>query len=71
MDRPNILASERARAGMNKRQLTRLLGISTERLRKWEDDPRTMPASMLVRLAELFGCTTDYLLGRVDTRLPG
>lgn len=40
------------------------LGVSQPTLSAWESERKSPPLDMLVRAAELYGVTTDYLLGR-------
>lgn len=60
---PNIEA-ERARSGMSKEGLARELGVSRKTLHNWVS-AGNIPQSALERMATIFGCTVDYLLGRV------
>jgi len=59
---PNINA-ECARAGMTKAELAEHLGVSYGTLKNWMRGKGEIPASKLVIMAELFKCSTDYLLG--------
>lgn len=63
------LASERIRLGMNQSDLAKELNTTLKTICKYEADPSSMPADMLKRAAELFGCSIDYLLGMTDERL--
>lgn len=40
------------------------LGVSQPTLSSWESERKSPPLDMLVKAAELYGVTTDYLLGR-------
>ena len=62
MKYPNIDA-ERARKGINQDSLAEKLGVSRKTLYNWMDNGK-IPASALIEMAELFGCSIDYLLGR-------
>lgn len=64
------LASERVRAGMNQEEAARALGCSVKSLCFYENNVRDMPADVAKAAADLFGCSTDYLYGRTDERLP-
>ncbi len=57
---PNIEA-ERARKGMTKEELANALGVDRKTLRKWVNGGR-IPAAKLSEMADLFKCSTDYLL---------
>lgn len=52
--------------GWSQVELARRLNISKQTVSNWENDNIQPSIEMLVRLAELFHVTTDYLLGRED-----
>jgi len=60
--RMNIEA-ERARLGMSKEKLSKELGISSKTYNKYIGGS-PISSDILLRMAELFNCSTDYLLGR-------
>ena len=43
------------------------IGVSTYTLKSWQSGKSEIPATKIVALAELFGVTTDYILGRTKT----
>ena len=49
--------------GMSQATLSRLLGVTQQAVGKWETGRSNPDPDMLVRLAEVLGTTTDYLLG--------
>lgn len=59
---PNIEA-ERARHGMTVDAFAAALGVSRKTIYNWTNRG-DIPQQALERMAELFGCTIDYLLGR-------
>lgn len=59
---PNIEA-ERARKSMSRIQLANYLGVSESTMKNWMHGKTEIPASKLIKMANFFGCTTDYLLG--------
>lgn len=63
------LAAERMRIGMNQTELAEKLNCSVSTVVRWEKDISTMPAGTLKEASALFGCSTDYLMGRTDDRL--
>jgi transcriptional regulator with XRE-family HTH domain len=63
MTYPNIEA-ERARAGMTKASMAEEIGVSPDTMKNWQNGRTEIPVSKIVALADLFGVTTDYLLGR-------
>lgn len=62
MKYPNIEA-ERARKGMSQDELAEKLGVTRKTIFNWAQNGN-IPASALVGMADLFGCSIDYLLGR-------
>ena len=56
----------RKRMGMTQDQLAEKLGVTAQAVSKWENDQSCPDISILVTLAEIFGITTDALLGRTD-----
>lgn len=61
---PNIDA-EQARRKINNTKLAQMLHIDRKTLSKWKRDG-LIPASALIKMSEIFKCSTDYLLGRTD-----
>ena len=59
---PNIEA-ERARKGFSNDSLAKELGVSRKTLFNWMDKGN-IPVSALIKMADMFSCTVDYLLGR-------
>lgn len=62
MKYPNIDA-ERARNGISNDNLAEKLGVSRKTLYNWMDKGN-IPTSALIQMADTFGCSIDYLLGR-------
>lgn len=62
------MASERVRKGMTQGELAGELGIAVSTLVRYESDSGTIPPEILKKSAEIFGCTTDYLLDLTDER---
>lgn len=60
---PNIDA-ERARKGLTRVQLATYLEVSESTMKNWMHGRTEIPVSKIIKLANLFNCTTDYLLGR-------
>lgn len=50
------------------REMGELLGITLRHYQKIEKGEVNIPSLTLCTLADYFGVTTDYLLGRTDTR---
>lgn len=66
----NNIASERVRLGYSQDDLAAELGVSRDTVKDWELENATVKSSMLEKMADLFGCSIDYLLARTDERLP-
>lgn len=52
--------------GWSQVELARALNVSKQTVSNWENDNIQPSIDMLVRLAGVFGVTTDYLLGLED-----
>ena len=62
MKYPNIEA-ERARIGMSREALAEKLGVTRKTVFNWMESGN-IPLGKLIGMADLFGCSIDYLLGR-------
>lgn len=62
MKYPNIEA-ERARKGISNDALADELGVARKTLYNWLNNGN-IPLSALIHMADMFGCSIDYLLGR-------
>ena len=56
----------RAHLGWSQVELSRRLRVSKQTVSNWENDNIQPSIEMLVRLSQIFGVTTDYLLGLED-----
>ncbi len=52
--------------GWNQVELSKKLGVSKQTVSNWENENIQPSIEALIRLADLFGVSTDYLLGRDD-----
>lgn len=59
---PNI-AAERAKREMTLEELAGHIGVSRKTIYNWEQNGH-IPQSALEKMADLFGCSVDYLLSR-------
>lgn len=57
------IVQHRKRCGLTQDQLAEKLGITAQAVSKWENDQSCPDITILPKLAELFGTTTDALLG--------
>lgn len=58
----NKLAKMRRENNYTQEQLADILGVSRQSISKWESDIAFPETEKIIRLSQLFGCTTDYLL---------
>ena len=64
------LAAARKRAGMTQRDVARMLRVSRGAVGNWEAGTAEPDWATIVRLADLYRVTTDYLMGRTDDMAP-
>lgn len=64
------LSQLRREKGLNQKDMSACLNLSSSALSSYENDVHSPDPAMLCRLAEFFGVTTDYLLGRTEYRCP-
>ena len=60
------LNSLRQENALTRAQLAEKLNVSVRLVSYWENGQREWDFDMLIKIAELFSCTLDYLLGRKD-----
>ena len=63
----NVLRSLREQKKLTRKELSEFTKASHDQIYNWETGRGEPDASTLSRLAEFFGVTTDYLLGRVSS----
>ena len=51
-------------------QVAKMLGMSQTGYSKYETGENDIPTAILIKLADFYGTTTDYLLGRTDNKAP-
>lgn len=56
----------RIQAGESQWRMGEQLGVAQRTIAGWETGNRQPNAEMIVRIAETYGVSTDYLLGRTD-----
>lgn len=62
------LREERKRMGLTQEELGHLLGKQKSFISRMELYGQHLSVPILDRLADIFECSTDYLLGRTDRR---
>ena len=50
------------------REIAQILGMSQTGYSKYETGENDVPTQILIKLADVYGTTTDYLLGRTDQK---
>lgn len=58
----------RQERGLNQEELGRRVGASKQSVSNWENGNIAPSIDLLIRLADFFGVSTDYLLGRQSQR---
>ena len=56
----------RMRHGYSQSELAKAIGVERTRYNKWEATGTEPSFAVLVKIADFFNVSTDYLLGRVD-----
>ena len=62
------IKAERVMAELTQEQLAKEMKVSTKTAQKWEYGEINIPCSTICRLADFFGCSVDWLLGRSERR---
>lgn len=65
----NNIASERVRLHLSQDELAERIGSTRNQVKSWEAGKTPIKSTFLMKMADLFGCTVDYLLCRTDERL--
>ncbi|GIM32757.1 MAG: helix-turn-helix transcriptional regulator [Paraclostridium bifermentans] len=63
-----ILKEERLQTGLNQVEFAKIFNVTKQTVSNWENGNRNPDSSTLSKLADYFGVTVDYLLGRTDER---
>ena len=50
--------------GLNQVEFARVMGVSKQCVSNWENDNVMPSIEMLIKIADFFNVTTDYILGR-------
>lgn len=53
---------------LTQKQIAQMLGMSQTGYSKYETGENDIPTSILLKLADFYGTSTDYLLGRTDEK---
>ena len=53
---------------LTQKQIAQMLGMSQTGYSKYETGENDIPTSILIKLADFYGTSTDYLLGRTEKK---
>ena len=53
---------------LSQRQVAQMLGMSQTGYSKYETGENDIPTHVLIKLADFYNTTTDYILGRTDKK---
>lgn len=67
MNRLKFLRNEK---GENLEKIAKYLDVSIQTISNYENGKREMTPDTIIKLAEYFGVSTDYLLGKTNVRNP-
>lgn len=62
-------ASERMKLDLTQEQLANELGTNTKSISQYENGVYALPPEIANAMADMCGCSTDYLYARTDERL--
>lgn len=65
-----IIKKLRTEYGYSQKDLAALLNVAQNTISNWENGTREPDNKTLIKLSEIFNCTTDYLLGRTNIQNP-
>lgn len=54
---------------LSQRKVAELLEMHTTQYQRYESGERTVPADFLIKLADLYNVSIDYIVGRVDEQI--
>lgn len=63
-----ILRKERTNLGLNQVEFAKIFNVTKQTVSNWENGNRNPDSATLSKLADYFGVSVDYLLGRTDER---
>ena len=69
LDLQNKLAELRKERNMSQKEFSKIFNVAQNTISQWEQGKRNMDTESLLKLADFFQVTTDYLLGRSEAAL--
>lgn len=67
---PNIVKEKRLERELSQRQLGDLVGVTQQAVGRWETGQAFPDTAILLKLADLFKISVDYMLGRTPQPSP-
>ena len=64
------IRSMRIDRGRTQQQVAKVLGVSQNTYSQYEIGVLNYPVDAVIKLADLYGVSVDYLLGRTDVKTP-
>ncbi len=64
----NRIKKERENLNLSREDLAKKLGVSYSAIAMYEQGNREPNSEIILKMCEIFGCTMDYLMGKVDFR---
>ena len=58
-----IIEAERIKHGISAQRFAEALDVSPRTVRNWQNGRTELPLSKLVKICQILGCRSDYLLG--------
>ena len=62
------MRAERVRQGLSISEVARRIGVHVNAVQRWEHGEAEPMGSNLIKLAQLYGCTPEFLLGLTNDR---
>ena len=62
------IAGIRKSAGLSQEQFGEMFGVSRQSVSKWESDQTLPELATMIKIADLFDVSVDYLLGRENLK---
>jgi transcriptional regulator with XRE-family HTH domain len=64
----NRIKAERVMRNLTQEQFAKEMNVVSKTAQRWEYGQINIPSRKLCEIADFFGCTTDWLLGRSERR---
>lgn len=64
----NLQLARKTRTSYSTRDIAEIIGVTPPMVSNYENGKNPIRPEQLVKLADLYGCTIDFLLGRIDAK---